>query len=69
MESVAGLEEIVHVLFTLAIGVGSGVLANHISNVLTRQKPKTISIERTEIEFENGKISRLISEILKINDN
>jgi hypothetical protein len=68
IESTDAPDIILGVVF-LILSVPASVLANHIYNKLAGKKTKKIRINRTEIEFERGKISRLIHEEFEKEDN
>ena len=64
-ESNGTTEIIKEVIVTLSIGITSSVLGAWIYEKIMANKPKRIRIQNTEIEFEKGKIIKLISRIIE----
>lgn len=62
-----GAESIVELVLEVGTAVGAGVAANYIYDKL-RRKNTRITIDRTEIEFEEGKIKKLLQEKITKND-
>jgi hypothetical protein len=56
-----GAEGIVELMLEIGTAVGAGVAANYIYDKL-RRKNSRITIDRTEIEFEEGKIKKFLQE-------
>jgi hypothetical protein len=56
-----GAEGIVELMLEIGTAVGAGVAANYIYGKL-RRKNSRITIDRTEIEFEEGKIKKFLQE-------
>jgi hypothetical protein len=60
----ADLPEITKLVLTVAGSVGAGVVSNAVYDLLKRltKPPIQLKIDRTEVEFEEGEIKRIVTE-------
>lgn len=66
-KSIGNGPQLLSIIYTLGSNVVAGILASFIYNKLTSKKPEYIRINNIEIEFNEGEISRIISNELEIN--
>jgi len=63
-----GLETAVSIVVSVAAGIPSGLVANWLYDKLKHHRSRQISINRREINFSQGEITKIIEEAVDIKE-